>query len=157
MTIYEIDDKLLGLLDPETGEITDLEAFDNLQMARDAKIEGIGCWIKDLEAESKAIREEEKKLASRRQADDHKVESLKRYLDYALQGSKFKSPKVQISYRKSTSVDIPDEDAFMQGDGNHKYMRAKWSIDKTAVKDDLKAGLQIPGATLKESQNMQIK
>lgn len=157
MTIYEIDEQLLALTDPETGEILDFEAFDSLQMAREDKIEGVALWIKDLDAEAKAIREEEKTLASRRQADERKIESLKNYLSYALHGEKFKTPKAQISYRKSTSVDIPDETLFMQGDGNSKYLKAKWSIDKTLVKDDLKAGIEIPGASLKESQNLQIK
>ena len=35
MTLYEIDKMITDLADPETGEITDFEALDNLQMARD--------------------------------------------------------------------------------------------------------------------------
>ncbi len=48
MTLYEIDKAITDLADPETGEITDFEALDNLQMARDQKIENIACYYKNL-------------------------------------------------------------------------------------------------------------
>ena len=43
MTIYEIDDALLSLVDGETGELLDFEEFERLSMERDKKIEGMGC------------------------------------------------------------------------------------------------------------------
>lgn len=157
MKIYEIDERLLALTDPETGEISDFDQFEELNMEREAKIEGIACWVKDLEAEGKALREEEKSLAARRQADERKAESLRSYLSYILNGEKFRSTKAQISFRKSTALDIPDETAFMQGKGNAKYMKATWSIDRQKVKEDLKNEISVPGAQLVERENIQIK
>ena len=58
MNIYQIDQEILNLVDPETGEIMDWEAFDALQMAREAKIENVACWYKNLVAEAAAIRQE---------------------------------------------------------------------------------------------------
>ena len=65
MSIYDIDKSIVALMDMETGEITDEQAFDQLQMARDEKIENIGCYLKDSLAEAKAIKEEEDNLAAR--------------------------------------------------------------------------------------------
>lgn len=48
MTIYEIDARMAGLIDPETGELLDYEAFASLQMEREAKIENMALWYKDL-------------------------------------------------------------------------------------------------------------
>ena len=62
MTIYEIDSRIAELLDPDTGELLDYEAFAALQMEREAKIENMALWYKDLSAEAKAIRDEEKAL-----------------------------------------------------------------------------------------------
>mgnify|MGYP000917782718 FL=1 len=65
MNIYEIDNAMFSLIDEETGEIKGYEAFEELQMQREEKIENVALWYKNLIAESKAIREEEKALAER--------------------------------------------------------------------------------------------
>ena len=56
----------LTLLNTETGELLDYDAFEQLQMDREHKIENMVCWSKSLDAEAKAIRDEEKELAERR-------------------------------------------------------------------------------------------
>lgn len=157
MNIYEIEQSILALVDPETGEITDFEALDNLTMARDEKIENVAMWIKNLNAEGKAIREEEKNLAERRRAAENKCESLQKYLEQALCGEKFSTPKVAISYRKSTAVNIADEEAFIKtADAAYAIPQAP-KIDKTAIKEALKLGVVINGAELIERNNIQIK
>ena len=58
MSIYEIDDSILALVDMETGKIEDEKRFDELQMERRQKVENIGCYYKNLVAEAKAMRVE---------------------------------------------------------------------------------------------------
>lgn len=41
MTLYEINEAMLALVDPETGELMDYEAFSALNMAREEKLENI--------------------------------------------------------------------------------------------------------------------
>ena len=77
MTLYEIDQAIQGLVDPETGELMDYEAFAALQMDRDAKIENMALWYKDLMADAKAIKEEADTLNERRKALENKAERLK--------------------------------------------------------------------------------
>ena len=48
MTLYEIDAALAALMDPETGEIADIAAFEQLQMDRQTKIENVALWRKNL-------------------------------------------------------------------------------------------------------------
>lgn len=110
MTIYEIDNRIAELIDPETGELLDYEAFASLQMEREAKLENMALWYKDLTAEAKAIREEEKALAERRKSAENKAERLKTYLDEALAGESYKTSRVAVSYRKSTALEIKPED-----------------------------------------------
>ena len=52
MKLYEIDEQILNCIDAETGEIIDADMLNALQMERDAKIEGVALWIKDLKAEN---------------------------------------------------------------------------------------------------------
>ena len=61
MTLFEINEQIqkaieLGF-DPETGEILDASALEQLQIDRDEKIENICLYIKDLTAEAKALAE----------------------------------------------------------------------------------------------------
>ena len=55
MTLYEIDKDIQVLIN-EDGEIEDIERFDALAMERNKKIENVGCWVKNLDAEAAAIR-----------------------------------------------------------------------------------------------------
>ena len=160
LTLYEIDQALLDLADPETGEISDFEELDRLQMSRERKLEGIACWIKDLEAEAKAIREEEQALKQRRESSEKKAESLRSYLARALNGEKFSCPRAAVSYRKSTAVEISDEAGFIQrAEADHpEFLRYKKpEINREAVKKALKSGVRLDGADLEERRNMIIR
>lgn len=159
MTLYEIDKALMAAfdaaVDAETGEIINDDAyadFCQLDMDRDAKIENVGLWIKDLKAEAEAIRAEELLLSGRRRAKENKLEQLKSWLSYALDGEKFETAKLRISYRKSQSVEA-DLDKLPD-----KYLRFRDpEPDKKKLAADLKAGKEIPGAVLIEKQNLQIR
>lgn len=161
MTIYEIDNRIAGLVDPETGELLDYEAFAELQMEREAKIENMALWYKDLTAEAKAIREEEKALAERRKSAENKAERLKGYLDEALAGESYKSAKVAVSYRRSKAVELADESAVINelessGRGDCIYYTAP-RVNKVALARLLKDGGAVPGAELVERSNIQIR
>ena len=41
MNLYEIDAAILDCVDVETGEIFDIDKFEELQLTRDAKVENI--------------------------------------------------------------------------------------------------------------------
>jgi hypothetical protein len=157
MTIYEIDREILNLMDPETGEIADYDLFAQLQMDRETKIENVALWRKNLAAEAKAIREEEKVLAERRKACEAKQERLEAYLNYALAGEKFSTPRVSISYRKSVAVNVDMEQLLRDPDAERYLVYDDPKPDKNAIKDVLKNGGTIAGCTLDEHMNMTIK
>ena len=48
MNIYEIDNAMFFLVDEETGEIKDYEAFEEMQMIPEEKIENTALWYKNL-------------------------------------------------------------------------------------------------------------
>lgn len=85
-TLYEINNEILNCVDLETGEIVDMEKLEALQLAFDEKVEGIACWVKNLLADAKAIKEEKDALAARQKNCENKAASLKEYLSSALGG-----------------------------------------------------------------------
>lgn len=152
-TLYEIDEEILNCVDMETGEIIDVEKLGQLQLARDDKVEGIALWIKNLLSDADAIKSEEEKLAQRRKANENKAKNLKEYLSKFLNGQKFKTPKVSISYRKSESVEVTDLSKL-----DDDYLKfTEPTVDKTKVKKALKAGTVLQGVSLVENQNIQIR
>ena len=153
MTIYEIDQAIMNCVDAETGEIIDTEQLDRLQMERDTKLENVACWIKDLKVEAEALKAEKQALAERQKVAENKMESLKKYLAYALDGKAFKSIRASVTFRKSQAVEISD---IYKLDEN--YLRYKEpEADKTAIKEALKAGKTVAGATLVENTSVIIK
>lgn len=157
MTLFDINKAILEFdyeIDEETGEILNAEALDALQLAREEKIEGVGLWIKNLQAEAEAVKKEKDAMAERQRRLEKKAESLKNYLAYALQGEKFSTPRIAMSWRKSESVLIPDEALLDDRFVNITMIKKP---DKKLIKDTLKAGREVPGAELVTKQNLQIK
>lgn len=161
MTLYEIDQAILSLVDPETGEILDYEAFSELKLDREAKIEGMALWLKNLTAEAAAIRAEELNLADRRKALENKAASLKEYLSMILDGGKFATARVACSFRKSKSVVIQDEAEFirtMQETQHFEFLKfTPPTVNKTEITNAIKSGKAVPGAELVEKNNIIIK
>lgn len=161
MRLYEVNAALEALLeqvDPETGELVcDLDALEELNLARDEKLENIALYIKDLTAEAKAIRDEELALAARRKPLENKAARLKDYLTEQLQGEKFQTPRVAVSWRTSRAVNLQPE--FMEWAKEHdRFLRySDPEPDKKAITDALKAGETVPGAELVTNVSMQIK
>lgn len=158
MSIYEIDDSILSLVDMETGEIEDIARFDELQMERTQKVENIACYFKNLVAEAKAMKEEEANLARRRKAVENKAERIKNLLIYALNGKKFESPKVRCSYRKAKSVRVDDDFvAWAQGHASDLLAFKEPTPNRTAIKAALEEGREIEHAEIVTNESLQVK
>ncbi len=161
MTLYEIDEKIVNgiKIDPETGEVLNADEIDALQMERDAKIENIALWIKDLKAESDALKGEIDVLSERKKVTDNKVKSLSSYLNGYLNGQKFESSKVQIRYRTSKAVEYDDElMGWLQTEGRDEFLRFRDpEINKTALKEAIQNGAEIPHAWIAEKTNMTVR
>lgn len=160
-TLYEIDQAMLDCIDLETGEIIDAERLDELQMQREEKIEKVALWVKNLESDAAAYKAEKDSFAEKERVAKNKIEGLKKYLAYATEGAKFQTTKVTISFRRSEQVEVQDEVAFIeyaQRVNRDDLLSFKApTINKTAIKQALKEGQELLGATIVERQNIQIK
>lgn len=152
-TLYEINQEILNCVDMETGEIIDMDKLGELQLAFDVKVENIALWIKNLLSDAEAIKAEKNKLAERQKSCENKAKSLKEYLNTYLDGQKFKTPRVSISYRKSDAVEVTDITKVKA-----EYLKpVEPEVDKTKIKKALKEGAKLEGVILVQNQNMQIR
>lgn len=153
MTLYEINEQILSCIDEETGEVLDADKLNALQIEKDEKIENVALWIKDLKAEAEAMKTEKKSFEERQKACENKAESLKKWLADALNGEKFKTNKVLISFRKTKSVQVSD--IWQVPEEYIKY--GEPTPDKNAIKKAIEAGEDIHGAFLVENTSMTVK
>lgn len=152
-SLYDIDTRLYSLLDEDTGEITDIEAFEKIQLERDEKIENIALWVKNLKADAEALKAEKLAFAERQKSAEKKIDSLKHLLSDALGGQNFKTARVALSFRKSSEVQIDDIEEI-----SDEYLRYKApEPDKTAIKAAISEGKEVAGARLVSKVNLQIK
>lgn len=159
MSIYDIDKAIVQLVDMETGEVSDEQALDALQMARDEKVENIGCYLKDTLAEAKAIKDEEDNLAARRKVVENRAERLKNLLAYALHGEKWNSPRLKVTYRKSVTVDLaPDFVKWAEENNPDLLAYGEPKPRKLAIKAAVQRG-DIPAdmAQIIEHENVNVK
>ena len=160
--LYEIDQAILDCVDLETGEILDPEKLDTLQMEREQKLEGVALWIKDLKAEAEAVKAEADKLTARKKAVENKIDGLKQWLLYALNGEKLKTARCNVYQTHSQKVVIDDEkalvDMLMTSPFGEKFLRVKEpEIDKNALKDSMKQGYEYEFAHLEQTESVVIK
>lgn len=153
MTLYDIDAAILECVDEETGEIVDVEKLEKLELERNKMIENVAFWVKDYQSHSKRFQEEIDKLREKKATADRNVERLKCYLQNTLCGDKFKTSLVSIYYKSSESVEVPDVSVLPEWAIRVKEPEAK----KDDIKKALKAGKEVPGATLIKNTSIVIR
>lgn len=153
MKLWEIDERIRECVDPETGEIIDDAALDALAIAREQKVEGVALWCKELNYEVDALKAEKSKLDARIKTAENKIKGIKGWLEFATGEEKFTTPKVVVSFRRSSAVVIDDQDKIPI-----KFIKEE--ITYTPMKVELKKALAngaIPGCHLQENVSVIIK
>ena len=160
MQLYKMNEQFERLIDAgelfvdtETGEVFDDKALDQLALDWDTKVTNTGCFIKNMESDIVAIKSEVDRLRERQKRLEKRVESLKGYLSFCLDGKKFHSPQVDISFRKSERVFA---DVYLIPE-QFKRRIEEIKPDLAGIKKAIKAGQEVAGAFIEEKQNIQIK
>lgn len=169
MTLYDIDAQIAALdgaaeddmlIDEETGELVSVaQALDALRMEREAKLENVACWVKNLSAEADAIREEENRLVKRRKAAETKAANLKAWLLAAMTREdgttdKLKTGRVMVSVKRNPPSTVVD-DALLPS--TYKVAKITYQANKELIKRELLAGGEVPGAHLEYGRSVIIK
>lgn len=167
MTLYDISQQYQQAIDalpidPDTGEILDMSALLAVQDTAQNKLENMAVWVKNMSAESAAIKAEEEVLSKRRKALTRKADSVKQGMALFMQDMgmpKLSTPRAALSFRASTET-VVDEAFFAWAAANAPGLireKVDISADKTAIKLALQEGREIPYAHLEDKQNLQIR
>lgn len=161
-SIYQIENEyrlLAENLIDNGGELTP-EIETQLQISKadlQNKSVSYSFVIKQLESNISEIDLEIKRLTERKKAQAKTVERLEETLKDAMilfDIQKIESPLVTISLRNSESVEVLHL-ALLSDE--YKKTKIEVSADKVAIKEAIKEGKNVYGATLKKNQSIQIK
>ncbi len=166
MNLYQIANEYQTILDQtfdhETGEINENALAKLDEVKADVKEKGIAIasFIKNIDAERKAIEEAKKSMAEREARLNSRVTYLTSYLQSNMQRcgiSEISCPYFVVKLKKCpVSVDILDENFIPK-----EYLKTKEtitvSVDKLKIKEELSQGVIIPGVALKQNVRLEIR
>lgn len=155
-TLYELTGQFLDIYNLELDEETKLDTLDSIdwETEYETKVENYIKVMKNIEADVEARKNEIKRLMELNKADEKKKDHLKDTLSASmiLTGhERVDTPLFKVSFRKSEAVEV--DDLLLP----EAYKVATWKADKKRLKEDLKNGLEIIGASLIERKNLSIR
>ncbi len=156
MTLYEINEKIREFpaenVNPETGEVLNLEALNDLELERSEKLENYALAVKNYRAAAAAIKAEEDNLKARRERLEHTKGKLSEILRSELNSEKLSTARVRVSYRKSQVTKIFDMSSIPD-----KFLKITVEPKKNDIKAAINAGESVSGAAVAEKTSMIIK
>ena len=164
MKLYEIPHEIEALVNEETGEITDIELFTQLQEEQEQKLANVALWTKNNDSDVEALKQEARNLLDRAKTIENKNNNLKEFLkQYMISNGieKIETPRVVVSFRKSSSLIVDDENELIKyckdnGLDNLYEEKVVTSVKKNEVKKYVKE-TPIGVAHIDEKKNIQIK
>jgi hypothetical protein len=163
MNLYQISAEYSQILDElydEEGNVNEqaLMKLEQNELAMEKKAIAIASFIKNMDAEREAIDTAKKAMAEREKRFKKRIDELEGYLLSNMEKrgvNKISCAYFDIKLKKCPpSVDIIDEASLPD-----EYKRTKTEIlpDKIKMKDEMLAGVLIPGAQLKVNMRLEIR
>ena len=166
MSLYSLTDEcrnlydaLMASVDEETGEvdISLVNALAECQEAWEDKAVAVACVYRSLDEDAARVGREIERLTAMKKRLERERDRVKEGLSAAFTAlgvEKVKGMYADISFRASEQTVIDNADAVPE-----EYMTVKttYTPNKTAIKEAIKAGKEVPGAHLEQRKNIQIK
>lgn len=164
MTLYELTDELMMLLDIAEDPDVDPEVVEDTLAALTGEIEekavGYGKVIRQLESDAVALKAEEARLNNRRKTLESNVKRMKDSLFMAMKAldkQKIDTDLFKFSIRKNPAAVVIDEQ-YIENIPEEYLIQQDPKIDKAKLKEDLKAGKDLDGiAHLEQGESLMIK
>ena len=155
---YRAAAEKLAELDLDAETIVD--TLEGLSGDLETKAQNVAFLARNLESTAAAIKQAEADMAARRKAMENRADGLKRYIFESMKFAgieKIECPHFRLSIKNNPAA----VDVFEPGLVPASFMRTPEppppAPDKTAIKEALKAGQDVPGARLTSGQRLEIK
>ena len=164
MTLYELTSEYLDLLamleDPDVDEELINDTLEALGGELEVKADGYARVMRQMDADAKAIKAEEERLANRRKSLENRSAALKGRLQQMMEITgkvKFKTELFSFGIQKNPAAVVMDEQ-YIENIPECYLIIQEPKIDKQKIKEDLKAGLDLEGiAHLEQTESLRIR
>lgn len=164
LTLYEIaqeyraDLEKLAELDLDDATLTD--TLDSMGGELQVKAQSVACFIRNLEATGEQIKQAEAAMAARRKALENRAARIKDYLLASMLVAGVQKIECPL-FRMSVRDNPPAVEVYEPARIPQQYMRQPEppppAPDKTAIKEALKAGQEVPGCKLTTGKRLEIR
>ena len=160
MKLYEISDAIRAALDhidvdPETGEILNADNLHAVEAAANDKIEATALYLRELDAEAKAAKDEADRMIARVKSMQKRSDYLKSMLLEALHATgKVKTARVTVSIRTTQAVEVSEGANLPEA---YTTVKTTVSPNKIAIKQALLDGVEVPGCHLEARESVSIR
>lgn len=164
MKLYEIANEyrtaLDSLVNEETGELDEqaIACLNGITTSLEEKGVAVASYIRNIEADRKALEDERKRLAARQEALEARIDWMKGYLQQNMEACGIKEiscPYFSVKLKKCPpSVHLTDEESVPDV---YRKRKETVTIDRVKIKQDIQAGVIVTGAELRQGNTIQIK
>jgi len=164
LTLYQIAAEYRAitdvLMDSGCDEQTLKDTLEGEAWPLELKAQNYAFVIRNMEASAAAIKEAEQQMAERRKAIEKRAEYIKERLKTGMEIAGVQ--KIDCSHFAITiAKNPPSVDIFEPGLIPSEFMKTPTppppAPDKTAIKDAIRAGKEVPGAMLSQGTSLRIK
>lgn len=157
MNLYDLTQSQLQLLQMIEDGIDVLDTLEANKEAIEDKLEGYAKIIKMMEGNISVIKAEEQRLQKKRSVYENGVERLEKavyqsMIDTGNRKVEGKLFKFSIA-NNPASVEVLDDSLIPKG----YFVQPAPTLDKNAIKEELKLGHEVPGVQLKVGESLRIK
>jgi len=162
MHLYQLSNEYRKLFD----EMSNLDEWPADLLATMEKVDqdftnkaiNVALYIKELLAQADAIKNARAEMATRQAKLENKAESLTEYLRYHMEQnekSHIVDAQVELKLKRNRFAVTINDESLLPKD----YFRRKevYTVDKLLIKQDIDAGINVPGATLTSKIQLDIK
>lgn len=148
------------LADLDLDEQTLADTLEGMAGELEVKATSTAMVVRNLQATAAAIKEAEQAMAARRKALEGRAERLTAYLLSNMQAcgiSKIESPHFALSIKTNPAAVVINEPGLIPAEFMRQPEPPPPSPDKTAIKEAIKAGKEVPGAHLAQGVRLEIR
>ena len=161
MKLYEIKEAYITLdhliEDNELSREDFKQALDEIEGTLEEKIENYVKYMKNVQGEAEVFKAEEKRMADRRKALENKADRLKEVIDETLRELNIEDIKAgifSIKYQKNReAVNVIDTSLIPV----NYVISTDIKVDKSAILQDIKNGVEVPGVEITQSESLRIR
>ncbi|HGE9020677.1 TPA: siphovirus Gp157 family protein [Staphylococcus pseudintermedius] len=158
--LFDLNQNELAILEMlENEELSFDDVKDTLDAIKDEqkrKYDAMQKMVLSLKGDINTLKERETALSKRRKSYENKIKSLQNYMLDSMRfkgETKFKTEEFTYFIRKSETTQIEDENVIPE---KYKVEQAP-KIDKTQIKKDIKAGIDVAGASIVENESLGVR